>query len=286
MRNGKVLIGAALVVVLAIAGFWWFSRPEKIPTTPPSTAPAVGSCWNVDNTAARGAFPWPGAPVDCTAAHTAEVYYVGQVDEALIRQEHKASGDDKTIADNLMYAQARIACGNFASVHLGDSWHTGQVSVLASWITPAKSGFFGCALAQTTDAAGQQLASRTAPLKGALAASASTVKISCVNAAGGYAPCDQPHRNEFVGTYTVTPPSAPFNAAGLQQAVTKGCTDIIHTYLALAPGATRADVTAAYVGPTTATDWLGSDQTYACYAKTATDVRGSLRNLGTRPLPG
>ncbi len=61
MRNSKFLIAAAVVVVLAIAGFWWMSRPEKITGTPPAGSPAVGSCWNVAADAARGALPWPGS---------------------------------------------------------------------------------------------------------------------------------------------------------------------------------------------------------------------------------
>ncbi len=286
MRNGKFLLIAALVVVLGGAVFWWYSRPEAVPTKPPAAAPAVGSCWSVDATAARTAFPWSGSPVDCTASHTAEVYYLGQIDASLIRQDHKAKGDDKTIADNLMYAQARIACGNFASVYLGASWHTGQVTVLANWVTPAHSGFFACALAQVADPAGKTLTARSASLKGGLAGDGkAALTVGCVDAAGSYTACDQTHRSEYVGGYTITPESAPFNAGALQTAVTQGCGQLVQAYLGAASGPARADVSVAYVGPTTAADWLGSDQTYACYAKTAVDIRGSIRNLGTRPLP-
>jgi hypothetical protein len=31
--------------------------------------------------------------------------------------------------------------------------------------------------------------------------------------------------------------------------------------------------------------WVGSDQTFACYAMAAVPVRGSVRGLGTGPLP-
>jgi hypothetical protein len=287
MRNSKLLIAAALVVVLAIAGFWWFSRPEKISTTLPSGAPAVGSCWNLDAAVARTALPWPGSAVDCTAEHTVEVYYVGQSDRDLIRQDHKSKGDDRVIADNLMFAQVRIACGSFASIQLGDSWHNAKVTVVADWINPVKSGFFACALAQTADAAGKHFVTRTASLRDGLTSDgAAALRITCADGTGTFVDCAQPHNNEFVGGYQITPPNAQFNAAGLQAAVTQGCGNLVHRYLAQPSGPNRADVTVAYVGPTTASDWLGSDQTYDCYAKTLTNVRGSIRNLGTRPLPG
>ena len=286
LRNGKFLVAAALVLILAGVAFWWFSRPEKIATSAPAGTPAVNSCWDVDEATARAAFPWKGSAVDCTASHTVEVYYIGQADADLIRQDHKAKGDDKTIADNLMYAQVRIACGDFASVQLGGNWHSGRVAVVANWVDPARDGFFGCALAQVADPAGKHFVARTASLKGALSGSgADSLAAGCVDANGTYVACDQVHLSEYVGWYTITPANAPFDAKGLQAAVTKGCGDLVGKYLGQPPGPVRSDVTTAYVGPTTATDWLGSDQTYACYARAATNVRASIRNLGTRPLP-
>jgi Septum formation len=286
LRNGKVLVTAALVLVLAGVAFWWLRRPEQVANAAPGGTPAVGSCWNLDETAARSALPWAGSPVECTAQHTVEVYYVGQVDAALLRQEHKAKGDEKAVADNLMYAQARLACGNFASVHLGGNWHDGRVSVVADWVNPVRDGFFGCALAQVADPAGKHFVPRTASLKGTLGGGGEAgLAAGCVDAGGTYASCDQVHRSEYVGFYTVTPPNAPFNASGLQTAVINGCAGLVSGFLGQSSGPARADVSVAYVGPTTAADWVGSDQTYACYAKAATDVRGSIRNLGTRPLP-
>jgi hypothetical protein len=286
LRNGRFLLVAALVVVLAGGAFWWLRRPEQIPTRAPAGAPAIGSCWSVASAEAAGAFPWSGSPVPCTDNHTVEIYYLGQVDAALIRQQHRAKGSDRTIADNLMYAQVRIACGNFASVHLGGSWHTGRVRVVADWVTPVRDGFFACGLAEVADAAGDRFVGRTTGLKGALAGDAAArLAISCADGSGVFVGCDRKHRSEYVGTYTITPQNAPFNAAGLQTAVLTGCTQLVGRFLGGQAGPGRTDVTAAYVGPTTASDWLGSDQTYACYAKTATDVVTSIHNLGTRPLP-
>jgi hypothetical protein len=249
-----------------------------VPSRTPSTAPALGSCWQVEPAAAAKAFPWTGA-VSCTAAHTAEVYYVGQADHDLVRRS-RGTDENARIAANLMLAEVRRACGAFASTYLGDSWHNAQVAIVADWVGSQRDGFFGCALAQTTDAAGTRYATRTASMRSAAGELAATCAVD-----GGYVPCDQPHNGEFVGTYTVTPADAPFDQAALNSAVLKGCGDAVRTYLGLPKEAQRADLTAGYVGPTTAQTWLGSDQTFACYAVSADRIRGTIRSLGTRPLP-
>jgi hypothetical protein len=98
-----------------------------------------------------------------------------------------------------------------------------------------------------------------------------------------YVSCDTPHDGEFVGTYTVTPLNAPFDGPKLQQVVTGGCADLVGRYV----GAKRDDLRGAYVGPTTSRDWLGSDQTYACYAvvKTGTTLTRTVKGIGSGPLP-
>jgi hypothetical protein len=271
---------ASIVGVVALVGaaMWWFNRPDPVASTP-AAAPAVGSCWQVEPAAAAKAFPWPGAATSCTARHTAEVYYVGQADHDLVRQS-RGTGDNAKIAANLMLAEVRRACGGFASDYLGNSWHQARVTILADWIGAQRDGFFGCALAETTDAGGTHFASRTASLKQASAELAAACSLD-----GGYTPCEQPHNGEFVGTYTVTPADAPFDATAVKNTVSKGCGDVVRTYLGLPAGAARPDLTAGYVGPTTAQTWLGSDQTFACYAVSADRMRGTIRSLGTRPLP-
>jgi hypothetical protein len=278
-RWAALLAGIVAVLALIGAGAWWFNRPDPIPDKAPASAPAVGSCWQVEPAAATGSFPWSAASASCAQAHTAEVYYVGQADHDLVRQA-RGSGDNAKVASNLMLAEVRRACSSFASVYLGDSWHNAQVTILADWIAPQRNGFFGCALAQTTDAAGTKFASRSASLKSAASAVAATCVLD-----GRYIPCDQPHNGEFVGSYTVTPANAPFDATGVKQTVSRGCGDAVRTYLGIDASAQRNDLTAGYVGPTTAQTWLGSDQTFACYAVSGIHIRGTIRSLGTRPLP-
>lgn len=277
-RWGLLLAAIVLVVALVGAAMWWFNRPDPVPSGTPSTAPAVGSCWQVEPAAAAKPFPWTGA-ASCAAAHTAEVYYVGQADHDLVRRS-RGTDENAKVAANLMLVEVRRACGAFASTYLGDNWHNARVTIAADWIGSRRDGFFGCALAQTLDAAGTRFVTRTVSMKSA----AGELTASCA-LDGGYVPCDQPHNGEFVGTYTVTPEDAPFDQAAVKSAVTKGCGDAVRDYLDLPQQAQRADLTAGYVGPTTAQTWLGSDQTFACYAVSKDRIRGTIRSLGTRPLP-
>jgi hypothetical protein len=283
------LIGPAVVVGIALVGtgIWWFNRPEPIPTRPPASAPPVGSCWRVDAAGARAALPWSGAPVGCATEHTAEIFHVGQVDHELIGKARSARGSEVTLANNLMYAQARRACEAFASTYLGGDWHKDQVTVVANWVSPAGDGFFGCALAQVADPAGTSLVSRTSSLKAT--GDSGGLAIECVRRGTGetlgYSRCDQEHDGEFVGTYTLTPPDAPFDANAVKDTATKGCGQVALGYLGLPITGNRADLQVGYVGPTTASTWLGSDQTFACYAMAGVKLRGSIHSLGTRTLP-
>jgi Septum formation len=269
----------AVVVVLAVAGVatWWFTRDKPVPSAMPSTAPTVGSCWRVDPGTVRNAFPWPGAPLGCASLHTAEVYQRGQVDHVLIRTARKG-GTDGNAAKALMGAEVRRACESAASTYLGQEWRRLQVTVLANWVTPADDGFYACALAQTKDAAGAKPVDRSGVLKSA------DLPITCVNG-GDFSPCDQPHDAEFAGSFTLTPPNAPFDEASVKNTANNGCASILRNYLGLPEGTGRPDLSVGYVGPTTPATWLGSDQTFDCYGRANVKLRGSIRSLGTRPLP-
>jgi hypothetical protein len=286
-RSWRVrLVALGLIAVAVAAGVWWINRSEPIPTKPPATAPKVGACWAVQPSAAGHALPWPGSAVPCTSAHTAEVYHVGQVDHDLINRARAAKGDDAKLATNFMYAEVRRACGGFASTYLGTNWHRDQVTLLANWIEPARNGFFGCALVQVTGPGGNTYVTRTGSLKGT--GDGGPLAIGCVTRTGDavrYASCEEAHTGEYVGAYTITPANAPFTATAVAAAVTKGCGKVALDYLGLPDTATRPDLKVGYVGPTTAETWLGSDQTFGCYASADAPLRGTVRNLGTHPLP-
>jgi hypothetical protein len=284
----KRLIGLAVVVVLAAlvaGGAYWLTRPEKVSAKPPADTPAVGSCWNVDEKGAANAFPWPGKPVDCTARHTAEVFLVGQVDRELTARAASAKGDDAKLQQNLMYAQARSGCLLVASKYLGGDWHAGRVQIVADWIKPARSGYFGCAVVEAAAPASKRFVARTTSLRDGLKADG--LGIACVARDGAgemaYTPCEQSHDGEFTGTYTITPPDAPFDAEKVRAAATSGCGELATRYV----GGARTDLRSAYVGPTSASDWLGSDQTYTCYtlATAAAKLRGSVKGIAAGPLP-
>jgi Septum formation len=284
VRKRWTILIFVVALLGVVGGAYWLTRPASagISATPPKAAPATGSCWLVDEKAAASAFPWPGKPVDCAARHTAEVFFVGQVDRELAARAATAKGEDAKLQQNLMYAQARRACIVHGSDFVGGDWHSARVQIIAGWIKPARSGHFGCAIVEATAPASKQFVARTASLRGA----ASALPIACVARTGGalaYAGCDTSHDGEFVGTYTITPMDLPFDAQKVPASATTGCGNAMTSYV----GAARTDLRAGYVGPTSGADWLGSDQTYACYALAsgADKLRGSVKGIGSGPLP-
>jgi hypothetical protein len=281
-RRWAVVLAAASAALLIAGAAYVFLRNGDDPAAAAlaGNAPAVGSCWSVERPAAEGSLPWPGAAVDCAQPHTAELFHVDRVDPALVADAARAKGRERLLRHDLMYAQARRICTVNASRYLGGGWRGLRVRVLASWIRPQRTGYYGCALAVTEDPAGQRLVSRIGSLSGA----APGLGIECVTDGGGlrYVPCDDPHTGEYVGMYTVTPLDAPFKESAVSARVTEGCAEAVVKYA----GRLRGDLRAAYVGPANAADWLGSDQTFACYVMAVDGrLRGSLRALADRPLP-
>jgi Septum formation len=287
----RLLPAAVAVVVLAAIGgvLWLANRTAPIPTKPPKGAPAVGSCWDVPAAKVSATLPWPGSPVACTAAHTAEIYFVGQVDRSLIKDYRSAKGQAAQAAAVVMEGEARNGCTGRATRYLGGAWRSSQLTIVPDFFTPEKDGFYACAAAQVSDPGGGTIATRTAPLAGALAGTeAKTLAIDCYNGttALSFVPCTADHRGEYVGLYTVTPLGAQFNGPELQTTVTAGCQAILDGFLGLSASShSRDDLRSSYVGPTASATWLGSDQSFACYAIAPDTIRGSIKGLGTRPLP-
>src|SRR5262245_36640612 len=282
------------VVVLAAVGtlLWLANRPTPIPTAAPSTAPHAGSCWNVDDQAIAGQLPWSGGPVPCGAPHTAEIVSVGQVDAKLVRTAQHAKGRDAQLNAFVMATSARATCVDKAGSYVGGAWRGAQLTVYPDFVAPARNGFFACVIAQVADPGGTRVVTRSASLAGALTgASADALAIDCVADDVGaaatlrFVACGQPHTSEFVGLYTVTPANAPYNGSAIQTAVSGGCLQLVDSFLGLTGGETRADLRASEVGPDSPNLWAGSDQTFACYASASAPWVGSLKGLGTRPLP-
>jgi hypothetical protein len=283
----------AVIVLAGVAtAVWVANRSPSVPTTPPKTAPAVGSCWNVDDASITGALPFAGAPVACTASHTAEVVRVAQVDRGLVRAARSATGQAAADDSAAMTNTARAGCAAATVGYLGGPFHGAQVSVFPDFIAPARDGFYACVVAQVADPGGDRTVPRTGSLAGVLAgrSTGGALAIGCVTGAGQtraltYVPCGQSHIAEFVGVYTVTPRGAAFNAAGIRAEVTVGCKRLVDAYLGLPAGQTRADLQVSFAGPDSASLWAGSDQAFACYAVGSPGWTGTLKGLGTRPLP-
>lgn len=284
-KRWAVLLAVVAVAAVAIGGIWYLTRTPGS-SGPPEGTPAEGSCWQVSAATAATAYPWPGRPVACTARHTVEVFHVGHADPALVAKLHGANKRDARVLQTGMEAQARRACEVLAGKYTGGDWHATRVQVVADWIKPATDGYYGCGLAESSAPASRAIVARTAPLRGALT-SHGPLEIACVARAGSgqtYTGCDVPHDGEFVGTYQITPANAPFDAAKVEQAAKTGCTGLVDQFV----GAHRTDLATAYVGPTNGRDWLGSDQTYACYAVVGAGrtVGRTVKGIGTGPLPG
>lgn len=310
MPARRLLPPAIAVVVIAVVGsvLWLANRSTPIPTTIPKVAPAVRSCWDVDAPRIGTQLPWPGAPIACTAAHTAEVVSVGQVDQRLVRTAQNAKGQDASVNSFVMATSARAACLDKVGSYVGGAWRGAQLTAYPDFVAPAKDGFFACVIAQVADPGGQRLVTRTASLAGALSGTgAASLRIDCVGdassagvsgapSAGSVPPssspvaglsfveCAEPHTSEFVGLYTVTPANAPYNGPEIETAVTTGCQQLVDSFVGVAAGQTRSDLRVSEVGPDSANLWAGSDQTFACYASAATPWSGSLKGIGTRPL--
>jgi hypothetical protein len=285
------------VVILAVAGtaIWLATRSSPVPTTPPKTAPVAGTCWTVTDAQLSDLLPWRGTPVACTTPHTAEIVAVGQVDRKLVQTAQRATGRDATINSFLMTTGARAACIDKTGSYVGGAWRGAQLSVYPDFIAPAKDGFFACVVAQVADPGGERAVTRTASLAGALSGGAAdALGIDCVGAAAGgtaaagslsFVPCGHSHTSEFVGLYTLTPANAPYNGPAVQKAVTGGCQRLVDSFLGIGAGQQRSDLRVSEVGPDSANTWAGSDQTFACYATAATAWTGSIKGIGTRPLP-
>lgn len=282
----KFVPAAVAVAILAGIGLWfWLAGGHvSIPTAFPSAAPAVGTCWNT---------PEPGGTaIPCDQAHKMEIYYRGQADRKLLIAYQGSNRQDSQAAAVLMQAEARTGCTGNAAAYLGGSWRSAQLTLLPSFLAPEKNGFYVCGAAQTATPTGADLIARTGSLRGVLSGpEAKALVIDCYEDDGAWASavfrsCAKNHDGEYVGDYTVTPLGAPFNGPELAKIIPAGCQSVLDRFLGLPDGApTRPDVQVNFVGPTTADNWVGSDQTYACYAGLGKDVRGSIKGLGTRPLP-
>ena len=147
------------------------------------------------------------------------MFHVGQAGEDLLHRLDEAEGDNVKIAQNLLYAQARRACVVEGTAFLGGNWHESKVQILASWITPATDGFFGCAVAPVTGPAGDELR----PARASLAKAGPTLPIGCI-ASLKYVDCAVPHDGEYSGSYSIAPMDAPFDETAVRNASAKGCT--------------------------------------------------------------
>jgi hypothetical protein len=295
---------AVAVVAVSLLALTACGRPPGVdgnltnnwPTlpTPQMQVPVVGQClqgFSVELTPSVSRLK----TVDCSAFHILEVVYVGRFGAT-------ASGTTAPPADSDDVRTALTECGHAARDYLGGDWHdTGLVvryspPSAAQWSGGAR--FFFCSLLEMSMQGG--VGGRTGTAKGGLNGN-QPLAMSCFDQAGttdadGFyaevqdifpAKCDERHTAEYAGTYY--PHDEPYPTETDMERLWSGCMPVVASFLGLSPAGfgDRQDI--AYVAWNPNKDqWSLGDRALKCFAVVSTKnpVRGSLKLLGHRPLPG
>ncbi|MGC9670476.1 septum formation family protein [Planosporangium sp. 12N6] len=264
---------------------------------PRSTVPAVGQC--LQGTVNSWTFVEPPlSSADCSAPHTLEVVHVGRFSTAT--EEASAPPPHDSDETRTAYAQ----CDKAAREYVGGDWHDGQMFLHYSpptgpkWQDGARSFF--CSLIETGGMRGNGR-SRTGSLKGALGGDRPLAKRcynekGTVDADGFYEPvedslpvdCGTAHNAEYAGTYVPPDLVYPSSAEALSRMQLDGCEQVVAGFLGLSSSALndRAEVGWRAWGQDKYW-WPVGERGITCFVLVPANlpVRGSLRQLGTRPLP-
>ncbi|GAA2590168.1 hypothetical protein GCM10010399_20240 [Dactylosporangium fulvum] len=298
--------GVALLAVVMLAG--GCGRPadtdvdlvDSWPSQPAASysPPQVGACLAGGAVSAFEPAAALLSVVDCAREHTVEVVAVGTfTGPAAAAPAPPAWDSDPSRA---AYAE----CDKAATAYAGGDWHTGRLFPFYS--VPKEPAWQGgarqyvCGLAEAEDDLFAPKA-RTDSLKGGLqgqrpfALTCVRLKGDDVSPEGFYrsvdavtpVACAEPHDTEFVGTWTA-PAGAYPDAKRLNEIVSDGCYGRIATFLGISQLQLyeRGDVYTFWTG-LTASQWKLGDRVAHCFLNVAskTLLRGSVKGLGTKPLP-
>jgi hypothetical protein len=168
-------------------------------------------------------------PVDCKELHVSETFHIGTAQNAPVAPS----------AGSAPARQAYAECAAKAVDYLGGPWRGARIAVHLIW--PSRKGWSGgtrwfrCDVTET-DLDGQDDASRTGSLAGALAGD-SPLKLGCFNpkvaedAVNTMTPvaCTAKHKAEYVGLWTA--PDIPYAEQSKDRTRTAaGCRSVIAKY--------------------------------------------------------
>ncbi|GII22901.1 septum formation family protein [Planosporangium mesophilum] len=270
----------------------WSAFPEpKVPV------PVAFEC-HIGNIGAGNTSNLPVVPADCSDSHTLEVVYVGRFGAAA-----SAAGDPPA-RDSDDSRAAYAECDRAARDYLGGDWHDGRLFLHYSPPTNSTwdggSRFFSCSLVELASMQGE-VRGRSGSLKGALSGDR-PLAMRCFNevgtkdADGFYNPVDDAlpvdcgiaHSAEYAGTYHPPDLIYPVTDKALDRMRFDGCDQVVAGFLGMPLNAldARPDITSLAWGPDK-NQWQLGDRSVTCLVTVSTKhlVRGSLKQLGQRPLP-
>jgi Septum formation len=231
------------------------------------------------------------SPVSCETVHRYEQYHKGRFTGA----------DAGAARPHLVMSSPRALriCAEAARDFLGGDYTDARVYF--DFLVPStrawKSGdrSFRCVMAETSDVDGE-IVGRSGSLRDGLRGDR-PLRIGCVDVTGDgekvetirYILCDALHTGEFVGTHTIEETGTFPDDDYLDAIAEEACTPLVAAYLGLTPDRFRAreDLDWVWVAPSQP-DWDAGDHGLRCFVAThgyKPVVRGSIRGLGTAPLP-
>ncbi|WP_230423190.1 septum formation family protein [Prauserella cavernicola] len=218
--------------------------------------------------------------VDCAQPHTVEITKEGTFGSGLPSE----SPDKATI-----FAEVFPECRQAAADYLGSAQY--DATTLGAWMLwadkddwQAGDRWYRCGVAQLSP--GGEAQSRTGSARDVLAGERRFEFQLCSSVRPSQelpqqVPCDDPHRAEAIGAVPVGnagekfPSDEQFNAEAAPS-----CRQLLSEYL----GSARDDVAASWRWPDQ-TNWSHGFTNITCYAETEAPVNGSLRGIGSSPLP-
>jgi hypothetical protein len=228
-------------------------------------------------------------PIACDEPHSLETYLVGRF-----------TGADADAAEApLDSATALTTCADAIPEFLGGD--IAEARAASYILVPGHSAWaagqhwYRCTLAETSDGSGRPV-ERAGSLRDGLRDSR-PLAITCADVGGhgddietiDYVRCDTPHSGEFVGIHHVDDIAARPADADLGSIAGKACPSLAAAHLDLSRDAylARTDLMTVWALPSDRS-WAAHDRGIRCYTAEShlrPVIRGTLRALGTAPLP-